>query len=307
MVYTLDDGTQRTRRKRVVLTGAVSGVQSNFQIKLAALAHEASMQSGFSDLRFTKADMHTLIDTWLEDETDDTSADIWIEAPTTPANGAKETYWIYYGNAGVVSVWDISATFLFGDDFPGTSIDTNKWTINGSYMSVSSGELHGTRTDSRVVSKTTFSSGVIQESKVRATVLVNTGHMAAGFSPSIGDGIGLMCSSSRTYYYDDGFLEFTPSVIPLATDMRYIVSVTSPTSTNLEIYNINTSTLFHSITGISNVVSNEHVSVGKRYDGLQNNAYSAHWDWIFVRKYVVNPPTAVIGTEERQRRTPMMM
>ena len=117
MVYTLADGTQMTRRKRIPVTGAASGAQTDFQIKMAALAYAAAMQNDFDDLRFTQADMQTLIDAWLEDKSDGSSADVWGEFPTTPANGVTQDYWMYYGNAGAASNWDGSATFPFFDDF----------------------------------------------------------------------------------------------------------------------------------------------------------------------------------------------
>ncbi len=88
MVYTVN-GVQYTRRKKIPVTGAGSGAQTDFQIKLAAL-WSAAMQAGFGDVRFTKADMQTLIDAWLESKVDSTSADIWVEFPNTPADGVEK-------------------------------------------------------------------------------------------------------------------------------------------------------------------------------------------------------------------------
>ena len=123
MVYTLADGTQMTRRTRIILTGAVSGALSDYQLKLAA-AYAAAMQNNFNDLRFTQADMQTLIDAWLEDKSDGVSADVWSEFPTTPANGVDQDYYMYYGNAGAASDWGGAATFEFFDGFEGTSLNT---------------------------------------------------------------------------------------------------------------------------------------------------------------------------------------
>ena len=100
-----------SKRKEIVLTGGASGAQVSFQLDIA-VAHAAAMQSDFSDIRFTQADGTTLVDGWLESKVDDTSADVWVEFPTTPANTVESTYYMYYGKADAVSDWDGSATFL---------------------------------------------------------------------------------------------------------------------------------------------------------------------------------------------------
>jgi hypothetical protein len=75
------------------------------------VAYDGDMQSDFDDLRFTQADGTTLIDAWLEEKTDSTSAIVWVEFPTTPANTVTEDYYMYYGNAGG-NVWNGTNTFL---------------------------------------------------------------------------------------------------------------------------------------------------------------------------------------------------
>lgn len=117
MVYTLADRTQMTRRKRIPVTGAGSGAQTDFQIRMAAIAYAVAMQNNFGDLRFTQADMQTLIDAWLEAKVDGSSADVWVEFPSTPANGVMQNYWMYYGNVGAASDWNGFKTFELFDDF----------------------------------------------------------------------------------------------------------------------------------------------------------------------------------------------
>lgn len=104
-----------TKRKELVLTGGASGAQTDFQLKLA-VSYAAAAQSDFDDVRFTQADGTTLIDAWIESKVDDTSAVVWAEFPTTPANTVEQTYYMYYGNSGASSDWDIVDTFAFGDD-----------------------------------------------------------------------------------------------------------------------------------------------------------------------------------------------
>jgi hypothetical protein len=115
-----------SKRKPITITGGASGAQTDFQLKLNAV-YAAAMQSDFDDLRFTQANGTTLIDAWLESKVNDDSAMVWAEFPTTPANTVEQTYYMYYGNAGAASDWDIEATFLLGDNLNDNSIDAGKW------------------------------------------------------------------------------------------------------------------------------------------------------------------------------------
>lgn len=121
MVYTVS-GVNYTRRKKIPVTGAASGAQTDYQIKLAA-TWAAAMQADFDDVRFTKADMQTLIDAWLESKVDSTSADIWVKFLTTPADGVVKTgAYMYFGNDVIASDWDGATTFEYFDDYELISI-----------------------------------------------------------------------------------------------------------------------------------------------------------------------------------------
>lgn len=111
-----------SKYKELVLTGGASGALTNHQLKIA-VSYEAAMNGEFDDIRFTQADGITLIDAWAELIVTDTSATVWVEFPTTPANTVEQTYYMYYGNAGAASAWDCGRTFLLGDDFEGSSLD----------------------------------------------------------------------------------------------------------------------------------------------------------------------------------------
>lgn len=99
------------KRQKIVLTGDISGAQTNYQIKLT-IPYDSDMQVDFDDLRFTKSDGITLIDAWLESKVNSTSVIVWVEFPTTPANGVTEDYYMYYGNSNVVSAWSGINTFI---------------------------------------------------------------------------------------------------------------------------------------------------------------------------------------------------
>ena len=135
-----------SKRQAITLTGGSDGAQTDFQLKLA-IAYDSDMLSDFSDLRFTDADGN-LIDAWLESKTDSTSADVWVEFPSTPANGETQTYYMYYGKSDAVDYWDIGETFVFGDDFesgtdgelpPGWTVNENVGTVRISTVTSNSG------------------------------------------------------------------------------------------------------------------------------------------------------------------------
>ena len=117
-------------RKPLTLTGGPSGGQSNFQIDLAVAHVTDHMQTDFDDLRFTQNDGTTLIDAWLESKVDDTSAAVWAEFPSTPANTVEQNYYMYYGNGLAASYWDGVATFPdFFEDFESVA----DWDYSSSY------------------------------------------------------------------------------------------------------------------------------------------------------------------------------
>jgi hypothetical protein len=125
-----------SKRKELVLTGGASGALSDFQLSIA-VSYEAAMQGDFDDIRFTQSNGTTEIDAWLETKTDDTSATVWVEFPSTPANTVEQDYYMYYGNGSAVSDWDIANTFIFGNEFDSLTA----WSTVSGTPSVSGGEL----------------------------------------------------------------------------------------------------------------------------------------------------------------------
>ena len=80
-----------------------------------------------NDIRFTTDDGETLLDYWIVTGAfDDWKADVWLELAVV-ASGLTEFY-IYYGNKLAEIGSDGDATFMHFDDFPGSAIDTGKWT-----------------------------------------------------------------------------------------------------------------------------------------------------------------------------------
>ena len=89
----------------------------------------------FGDLRFVDVDNVTQLPFWIENYTPGVQATIWVNVSFD-----VETYQkiiMYYGNPFITTTSDGSSTFIFFDDFPGTSIDTSKWTGDTGQATVS--------------------------------------------------------------------------------------------------------------------------------------------------------------------------
>lgn len=117
-----------SNRKKITLTGTSSGSQTDYQI-LLNVSYEPEMNSDFSDLRFCN-DTDQL-SAWLESKVNESYALIWVKFPHTPANGETEDYWMYYGNSGASAYWNDNATFELFDNFSGSNVDANKWSVSG--------------------------------------------------------------------------------------------------------------------------------------------------------------------------------
>lgn len=135
------------------------------------------------DIEVTDNDGTTLLDFWIED----TSADpikMWVEVADDL--GSNQSIWVYYGKSGASTNSDIGATFIFGDDFPGTSLDTNKWDGDTGSVTVSGGIATLTGQAKRLHGKPNPSIPYIAESryKLQDKSVVN---QITGISASAGE------------------------------------------------------------------------------------------------------------------------
>ena len=85
----------------------------------------SNCQSDFDDVRFLNADNDTVLDYWRESYTPSTDAVFWVELPSDVET--DDYIVMYYGHTGATYTGDGEDTFIFFDDFSGTSQDANKW------------------------------------------------------------------------------------------------------------------------------------------------------------------------------------
>jgi hypothetical protein len=102
-----------------------SGADSASDVYLAR-----NCQRNFGDVRFTNADGVTLLNYWVENQTDNSTAVFWVKVNDNL--DSNQVIYLYYGNSAVSSASDIKSTFPFADDFSTNSLDTAKWQSYGS-------------------------------------------------------------------------------------------------------------------------------------------------------------------------------
>ncbi|MGQ9506524.1 MAG: DUF2341 domain-containing protein [Candidatus Bathycorpusculaceae bacterium] len=197
-------------RKSHVINSA-NGAGTNYQVRIKA-HYGSGTDSGadvylnshcrgdFGDVRFTDDDGETLLDYWMEEKVDSDYAIFWVEV-ADDLSTANQTIYIYYGKSDATTVSNGDNTFIFFDNFPGTSLDTNKWnTLAGSKGSYSvNNALTLTVTERynyggwmHVYSKNTFDpAGKIFEARINSitqtyTYAILAWHKTAPSSP--GDG-----------------------------------------------------------------------------------------------------------------------
>lgn len=163
----------------------VGGAVSDYQMKLTAhkgagassgadvyLKNHALSWTGTvpNDIRFTNLAGNEL-DYWIE-SSDANTAIVWIEFDSI---GTTDTdFYIYYGKSGDTTTSAGDDTFPFFDDFPGSSIDTNKWDSAGT-VSVTGSEvtlLRASSVDAYIVFKNSVNmTGLICEAKAKSNML----------------------------------------------------------------------------------------------------------------------------------------
>jgi hypothetical protein len=126
-------------RKSHVINPA-SGAGTNYQVRI--VAHYGSgtdsgedvylngkCRTDFGDIRFTRSDGVSLLDYWMESKVDGDYAVFWVEVADDLSTNPVTIY-IYYGNANVTTTSNGDATFPFFDDFDGSALNPDKWSIN---------------------------------------------------------------------------------------------------------------------------------------------------------------------------------
>ena len=107
--------TSWTKRKAITINGSPDGILINYQLKIT-VPYDPGMRENFGDIIFTSSDGVTLINYWMETETNTTSANFYVKVPEILASPSTTTIYMYYGS-GQTLVSNGNDTFSFFQDF----------------------------------------------------------------------------------------------------------------------------------------------------------------------------------------------
>lgn len=277
-------------RKEITITDENANCQIRFTVHRSigvdagyVVYVDTKCEDDYDDIRFTAADGTTLLPYWIE-SSDSNTAYIWVKT-----NG-ETTMYLYYGNSLASSESSGSSVFDFFDDFPGSTVDTSKWTatesptVTGGTVVIASGKS--------LVGKTNFGVDYIVRLKMKSSAFGSTGFPYFGFRTT-GNGAftwevaGIFC----IYTISGGGTR-----VPLSSNPSINTYYT------YEIARRSTTSVLFSASGFSSVQSTTNIPTDNLPITLSTAGTSAPtvtFDWVLVRKYTATEPTvSAWGSEE---------
>ncbi|TAL46777.1 DUF2341 domain-containing protein, partial [archaeon] len=209
-------GGQAFGYKRPITISGSSSALTNYQVNItidtSSLVSAGKMRSDCGDIRFYDSDGVTSLNHWLEGGCNASNTSFWVNISSIPTAG--KTIYVYYGNPSVASASNGNNTFLFFDDFPGTTLDTNKWNAVHTTDACTASSIHDSLLDfnigstcdwtgGSVVSKTVVGSSALNysvTSKVKQTDL---------YSSAVGAYVGFTNATT----YDDTYYGYPSNML----------------------------------------------------------------------------------------------
>lgn len=297
-----------TYKKKITITGQ-SGAGTDYQVLLSVGESSGSSGANFhlegnslkfpttkndgGDIKFFASDESTVLKFWVEGVSGTTPnriAKIWVKVAADL--GSNKDIYIYYGDSGASNLSNGDDTFIFFDDFEGTSIDTGKWNVdNSTGFSVSSSSLNGTDTTGRLRSKTNVGNGNEIITKYKRTSLNTNGYSVIGAYISDSNCFGLLDHPTTAYIRNDS--NWIQQSKELANNVDLYASMKVYASTVYSVvYKYSDMSTDLGIGSLSNTISSEPITIGTRYDnGGTGQSYNAYWDFIFLKKNQATEPS----------------
>lgn len=306
-----------TRAYRVPLTGG-SGGSDGYQLQL--LVGESSGSSGADfnvggnsqdfpsgedvggDFKFVKSD-GSVVPFYVERVTGvapNRVATIWL---ALPGGTSADVIFLLSGNSTSVANQSDPATVFpdFFDSFPGTSLDTGKWTaVNSTGVTVGSGSMRHTSSTGRVRSNAVFSgSGIILEALWNGVSRNTNGHIVGGFGSAAAlttNSIGYLWHPGQDFIRNNGIYVAQGTTRPTNTEILLRMTLTGSgifSFVAIRHENYLTGASLYSRTFINSVAS-ENIFLGNRFDGgFTGQALDISWRWVRIRQQGTAPS---IGT-----------
>jgi len=297
-------------RKSHQIVGSTAGAQTDYQVRITVYYGSGTDSGGnvylngkcrtdFGDIRFTASDGSTLLAYWMESYTASSSAVFWVKVPSIPASPNTATIYIYYGKSDATTTSNGDATFLFFDDFPGTAVNTTKWTVlSGGSVSVSNGELVLTGDGSnrgKVASKTFQSTDYVRmrvksrvadasESSLLAVLQHDKTYGASSNRPSNG-------FWHETYGTDFNIYKGVSNTLTKLTSVTY--DFYPDTNYHILEFVKSGSSMKGYADGVLKTSVSDTTTFSSKYIGLasRERAYATRVDWVFISKYVEPEPS----------------
>jgi hypothetical protein len=240
------------------------------------------------------------------------SMTVWVKR--YQENGEDNTIYVYYGNPNAGDASDGNATFVFFDDFLGTSLDLNKWnglTGTGGSISVSYSRVRLDKAE--VVSKTwQITDGIIEYRGYSAAKEISSIARASVNSPwpvftasGTQGGHGWYQDNStpswsHAIYIPNAIRAYAQSPITINKWYKYRWILDG---VNLQFIRFDdtwtqeASATYTDTGGLTGGLTQGYI--GLRVEGNGYGDRVAYYDWIRVRKYTDPEPTVSVGEEEQ--------
>jgi len=333
---------------RIPVTINSSTSLTDYQIKVVIDSSHSDfwshVQSDAKDVRFTDSNGSTPISYWIEkwDTTSGSeSATIWVKVPNIP-NGTKTIY-LYYGNSSATgNGWhtdpdgggwyagDGDNTFIFFDDFEGTSLDTSKWDSGVSekdecmpsfatgFIDISNGQIHLSSGFKLLIiifggwayieSKDITENEFVWETRYKVTKRYEI-HEILGIDRNrikikgvnIGGDYGIFGGYSYQRpdleYFWNGWNDPPPG----ATQNSWMKSIETLSSNGSEFsWNVKRESGFSEFSKNTSATSSTEKNIVLQCGDIDDCGYvgDLYSDYVFVRKYTSNEPTTSLSDEE---------
>ena len=296
-------------RKKITITAGSASVTSGYSVKLtfdhAALVAAGQSQADGDDIRilYWNGSAWVQLDRVL-DIPDENEGSSWNSASTTiwfrtqaaiGASASDDNYYLYYGNASATSPpANALNVFLFHDDFPGSSINTSKWTVTRGTVSVSNGELT-LNVNSSIWATASYAFGTATrwEARVRlgaATVQYFNYWAASDADGFTGNWIKFRTTSTAHEAQTDAAATTTTTITVSSATSYRIYAFNREGTSNVRFYQDTTEKANHT-TNIPTVNL-------RPFAWSENGTNTQRYDWVRVRRYVSPEPTTALGSEE---------
>jgi len=281
--------------KRKPITVTSSSELTNYQVKIV-VAYDSDMQADFDDIRFTSSNGATELSYWLESKTNSSTATFWVKVPSI--SSGSNTIYVYYGNASATSTSNGGNTFDFFDDFPDSSLDTNKWTTTGAAV-VAGGivTVTGGSSDQYIIGKTFLGTNYAMRGRIKTAHWESTTHrefagLYAASNYSIQNVISHASLYGKHYVNNAGGVSTTDITGGISAEVWSVWDImrNGSTSAVFLVDGANQST-------ISTNISTDNMAI-RLLAGATLNESKVYADWVLIRKYVAAEPTNSVGTEQ---------